>query len=139
MPQLNRLKKHSFNSLPLEVELLFLHGLFGFEAYSHYKLTGSAQEPLLKLEFLENSCLTFYVIDPFLHCPSYEPTLTRADLKDVGVIRDANLILLTIVDTNRRCPTMNLCAPLLIHLSKKLGKQLLIQHEAEYPLKNSIS
>lgn len=138
MPQLNRLKRPPFDSWPLQVELLFPHGLFGFEAYTHYKLTGHAKEaPFLKLESLENPCLSFYVIDPFPHCPSYEPTLTRVDLKDVGVMHEANLIVLTIVDTNRKCPTLNLGAPLLIHLSKKLGKQLLTHHNAEYPLEDS--
>ncbi len=135
MPQLNRLKRPPFDSWPLRIELLFPHGLFGFEAYTRYKLTGDQKKaPFLRLESLENSSLLFYVIDPFPHCPSYEPALTRVDLKDVGVIHEANLILLTIVDANRRYPTMNLSAPLLIHLSKKIGKQLLTHHDAQYPL-----
>lgn len=140
MPQLNRLKRPPFDSWPLQIELLFRHGLFGFEAYTYYKLTGQGLEaPLLKLESLDNPSVSFYVTDPFLYCSSYEPSLTRADLKDVGVIHDANLIILTIVNTNKRQPTMNLGAPLLIHLYKKLGKQILTHHDSEYPLEDFIT
>lgn len=135
MPQLNRLKRLPCDSWPLIAELLFPYGLFGFEAYTRYRLIGHQKEkPLLRFESIDNRALSFYVIDPFIPCSSYEPTLSPTDLKDVGVNHEAKLILLSIIDTNRHPYTMNLSAPLLIHWSKKLGKQILIHHNAEYPL-----
>jgi flagellar assembly factor FliW len=135
LPQLNRLKRPPFDEWPFEEKIKFPKGLFGFESYKNYRLVGNKKEiPLLRLESIDNSTLAFYVIDPFTYCPFYEPTLTHTDLKDVGVIQEAKLILLAIVDINSHLHTMNLGAPLLIHWSKKLGKQLLMDQDPEFPL-----
>jgi flagellar assembly factor FliW len=135
LPQLNRLKRPPIDSWPFEAEIYFPKGLFGFETYQHYRLVGHQKEsPLLRIHAQEHQSLSFYVVDPFLHCPSYTPPLTQTDLKDLEVVYEAKLIMLAIVDSNRRPSTMNLSAPLLINWLKKRGKQLLIPHDSEYPL-----
>ncbi len=135
MPQLNRLKRPPVDNWPFERELLFPKGLFGFEKYTHYRLIGHEREvPFLRLESVENPNLSFFVADPFLYYPSYEPTLTHNDLKDVGILNEGKLLLFAIVDRDRRPQTMNLGAPLLIHWHKKLGKQLLFPENSEFPL-----
>jgi len=135
IPRLNRLKRPSTDTWPYQTEILFPQGLLGFEHYTRYKLIGYKHEiPFLRLEALENHKLTFYVIDPFLEHPNYTPTLTQIDLREVGVVYEAKLILLAIVNTNERPFVMNLAAPLLIHWSKRQGKQLLIHDEPDYPI-----
>jgi flagellar assembly factor FliW len=135
LPRPNRLKRPPIDTWPFQTELLFPEGLFGFERYTRYLLIGHKQEiPFLRFEALENRALAFYVIDPFLAYPDYTPSLSQADLEDVGVLHEAKLIVLAIVYTKERPFTMNLSAPLLIHWSKRLGKQLLLQNDPEYPI-----
>jgi flagellar assembly factor FliW len=135
LSSLNRLKRPPVDTWPFHTELVFPQGLFGFERYTRYALIGHQKEvPFLRLEASQNRSLSFYVIDPFLHAPDYFPSIARADLEDVGVLYEAKLILFAIVNTKEHPFTMNLAAPLLIHWFKKLGKQLLMHANTEYPI-----
>lgn len=135
LPRLNRLKHPSVAVWPFKAELVFPQGLFGFESYKKYWLIGHQKEvPYLRLEAQENDLISFVVIDPFLILPEYEPTLSQKDIQDVGVLHEAKLILLAIVNTKDRPFTMNLAAPLLIHWHKRKGKQLLLHHESNFPI-----
>lgn len=131
----NRLKRQFIKTSPFQAEVLFVRGLFGFEKYTRYFLKEHQQEsPFLRLESIENRELFFYVTDPFLECPNYTPSFLQKDLQEVGVNYEAKLILLAIVYTKSRPFTLNLAAPLLIHWSKRIGKQILIDNNPEFPL-----
>ena len=136
LSRLNRFKRNRLDDTsPFQIGLVFPAGLFGFEHYIRYWLIGHQKEvPFLRVEAQENSTFFFYAIDPFLGCPDYTPSLNRQDLQEMGVVNEANLIMLALVNVNERPFTMNLAAPLIIHWPKKLGKQLLMNDNPEFPL-----
>lgn len=91
--------------------------------------------PYLRLVSQDSETVSFMVVDPFPIYPDYEPTITQQDLEDLGVGREAKLIILTIVNRHERPFTMNLQAPLLIYWHKRRAKQLLFPGVSDFPIR----
>ena len=135
LSRLNRFKRPSFDTWPFQVPLTFPEGLLGFESLTHFSLVGHKNvTPYLRLESEENEVISFVVIDPFPINPYYEPVITQKDIRDIGVIGEAKLILFTIVNIKERPYTMNLEAPLLIYWHKRRGKQLLFPADPTFAI-----
>jgi len=135
LSRLNRFKRPIFDTWPFEVSLTFPKGLLGFETLTRFALVGHKNEsPYLRLESEENEAISFVVIDPFPINPYYEPVITQKDIKDIGVVGEAKLIILTIVNPKERPFTMNLEAPLLIYWHKRRGKQILFPDDSAFPI-----
>lgn len=129
--RLNRFKQN----WPFEEHLFFPHGLLGFPTLTRFTLLGEQEErPYFRLNAQTNHSVSFALRDPFPLFPDYKPTITKKDLDDLEVEDQGELILLVIVNMKEQPPTMNLQAPLLIHWSRKRGKQLLFPGDPEFSL-----
>jgi flagellar assembly factor FliW len=120
---------------PFKEKLHFHHGLFGLEHCPKYVLIGESNCSFFRLEVEGNPSLAFHLMDPFVACPDYAPLITARDLLDLHLPKqEAKLILFTIVNTQETPYTINLAAPLLVHWSKRIGKQLLMPANSAHPL-----
>jgi flagellar assembly factor FliW len=128
----------------LEVDLneviAFPKGIPGFEAFKRYALFTSEEiQPFQWLICIDEPDLGFVVVPPEAFYPDYNPKLFEADLKELQTDPDDKLALLAIV-TLARNPvesTANLQGPLLINLTKKIGKQVVVADD-RYSVKHPI-
>ena len=92
-------------------------GLFGFEQYTKYALVDSDYEPFLWLQSCEDPNLAFLIVDPFLICSEYETDIDDASLKNIGITKPEDIIIMTIVTVphDGSSITANLQGPLVIN------------------------
>lgn len=107
--------------------LNFPSGLYGFETYTEYRLDPPAgRAAFFQLKARQRAGPSFWIVDPFLYYPKYRPVLLESDLRDIGVRSEGECVLLSLVNTHQTPYTLNLAAPILIHLGSRRGKQLLM-------------
>ncbi len=92
-------------------------GLFGFEQYTKYALVDSDYEPFLWLQSCEDPNLAFLIVDPFLICSEYETDIDDASLKNIGITKPEDIIIMTIVTVphDGSSITANFQGPLVIN------------------------
>jgi flagellar assembly factor FliW len=112
-----------------EDQILFFHrGLPGFHDYNRFVLLSVVDMPFSYLQSLDNESLAFVVADPFSFYPSYEFDLSDSDLEELQVKTSEDLQvygIITLTD-NVDMATMNLVAPVVLNVEKKLGKQIIL-------------
>src|SRR5262249_30060380 len=69
------------------------------------------------------------VVSPRRFVPDYQMRLVKSELAplELATVQDAQV--LTIVSKNERAITLNLKAPLVINLSRRLGRQVIVNGE----------
>lgn len=120
--------------------LHFERGIPGFEGMMRFAIFESEEiQPFKWLINTENPDLGFVIVPPHVFYPNYNPKLYESDLEELRVAQNNNLALFVIVTLtpNPLKSTANLQGPLLINLTKRLGKQIIIVEE-EYSVKHPI-
>jgi flagellar assembly factor FliW len=118
-------------------EIVFEHGLIGLEDCRRWVvLTDSANPALGWLQNLDQSHIAVGVVSPRRFVPEYQLRVDRTDLRTLGLatIRDAEVVVIASRQTNGI--TLNLRAPLVINVEKRLGCQVIAkdEHPVQYPL-----
>ena len=103
-------------------------GLFGFEGLNKFSLYKADQEPFLILQSLEESELSFILIDPLYFRSDYELDLSDDDLKEIAVLEEdyKNVYALAIVTVRPgETPQMtaNLQGPLIVNGDSLIARQ----------------
>jgi flagellar assembly factor FliW len=122
-------------------EIVFPNGLPGFKHLHRFKLLTDAAyyPPFELLESTDERSIGFYVVDPHLIDPAYDPDVPEADAQ-VLLIRDTDEVLLRAIITVGREPsqtTANLAAPVIINLTAGLGIQAVLE-DAGYSLRTPL-
>lgn len=120
--------------------LYFERGIPGFEGMNRFAIFESEDiQPFKWLISTENPDLGFVIVPPQLFYPNYNPKLYESDLEELRVDQSNNLALFVIVTltANPLNSTANLQGPLLINLTKRIGKQIVVADE-EYSIKYPI-
>jgi flagellar assembly factor FliW len=133
-------------------EIVFEQGLIGLEDCRRWVvLTDSANPALGWLQNLEQGHIAIGVVSPRRFVPEYQLRVDRADLRNLGLatIRDAEVVVIASrqpesLDSRLRGNdgmgpsgiTLNLRAPLVINVEKRLGCQVIAkdEHPVQYPL-----
>jgi flagellar assembly factor FliW len=124
--------------------LVFPQGLMGLEDCQHWVLLADAENDMLGwLQCTTRPEVALAVVSPRRFVPSYQLRIPRSELAPLALAHPQQAKVLAIVGRNDRSITLNLKAPLVIHLDQRLGRQVLnnadvaIQHEIEplQPLK----
>lgn len=108
----------------------FRNGLPGFDGIKRYILINNEEEgsPFKWLQAIDDERPAFVIIDPFAVKKDYEVNLNDEILKELEIKEDRDVAVFSIVvvpdDVNKM--TMNLQAPLIINMIKKLGRQLIL-------------
>ncbi|KOS66665.1 flagellar assembly protein FliW [Lysinibacillus contaminans] len=131
-----------------EVEILnedvltFPEGIPGFSEVTKFVLLPLDQDlPLALLQATENAELGFVVAYPFVFKADYVFDLSMEDNEVLVAEREEDLVTYAIVTLKEKLSdsTMNLLAPVVINMKKKVGKQLVLSDIKAYPLRFSLS
>lgn len=121
--------------------LTFETGLPGFpNARKFILLPLDADLPLVVLQSVEQQELGFVLAYPFAFKKDYEFEIDEEVKEDLQIEKEDDIVpytILTLKETFQES-TMNLLAPVVINTVKKLGKQIVLQDSASYPLRYPI-
>jgi flagellar assembly factor FliW len=109
---------------PVDV-IHFPAGLMGFDECTSWVLLGDSQNTALGwLQSTTRPEVAMAVVSPRRYVPDYQLRVTRSELgSPLGELAD-QLHVLVILSSNDGGITLNLKAPLLIHLAQRIGRQV---------------
>lgn len=119
----------------------FPSGIPGFDHLRKFViLQPDAARPFAFLQSVEEKNLYFIIVDPFEFFPGYEFALTEADQRflEVSAPEDVAVYCIVTAKTSLAEATMNLLAPVVINVSKRIGKQIVL-HGTGYQTKHPLS
>ena len=105
--------------------LIFPAGIPGLEDCREWVLLADAGNDALGwLQSTTRREIAFAVVSPRRFVPGYQVRIARSELSplELADIRDAQVLV--VVGKNERGITLNLKAPLVIHLARRLGRQV---------------
>lgn len=137
-----KLQTKSWGTLEIDIEeiITFPRGIPGFEDVRRFAIFENREiHPFKWLICVDQPDLGFVIISPHLLDSDYNPKLYESDLQELQVAPTDRLTLFAIVTLtpDPLKSTANLQGPLLINLSKKTGKQIVVVDE-EYSVKYPI-
>ncbi len=122
-------------------EILFENGLIGLEDCRRWVVLTDSNNPSLGwLQNLEQGHIAVGIVSPRRFVPEYQLRVDRTDLRTLGLatIRDAEVVVIASRQANGQPShlTLNLRAPLVINVEKRLGCQVIAkdEHPVQYPL-----
>ena len=115
---------------PIEIEiddiLLFPSGIVAFEDCQHWVLLSDEENPALAwLQSITRSEVAVPVVSPRRFTPEYAVHVTRGQLLPLEFSQFDQAYVLTIVSQSDGDLTVNLKAPLIINLDRRLGRQVI--------------
>jgi flagellar assembly factor FliW len=143
-----QIKTTRFGSLEIEAEdiISFPGGLLGLEDCRHWVLLADVENSALGwLQCASRAEVALAVVSPRRFAPHYQFRVFRSELTPLELAQAADAQVLTIVGKNERSITLNLKAPVVINLQRRLGRQVVangdqpVQYEltSYAPLKKS--
>jgi flagellar assembly factor FliW len=131
-PESHGVKRENIVQLPL--------GLLGFEQVKNYVLmTNPGEEPFMWLQMVDNIRQAFLVVSPFLTMPGYQPDISDEDVEFLGLANPADAIVVNIVTLRGAGQaTVNLKGPIIINRHTLIGKQVIPNNVAQYPLRHPL-
>ena len=127
-----------FANVAIEAEdiLHFPGGLAGLEDCHHWVLLADAENDALGwLQCTSRPEIALAVVTPRRFVPDYQVRVNRTELVPLDILRSQDAKVLVVVGKNDRSITLNLKAPLVINLDRRLGRQVVanndysVQHE----------
>lgn len=121
-----------------EEKLMFANGLPGFKNEKEFVLIPlDAEIPLLILQSVKNAEIGFILAYPFAFKADYAFDISEEDKEELLIEAEEDVVVYAIVTMNERFAnsTLNLLAPIVINIKKKLGKQIVLLDSVQYPLR----
>lgn len=120
---------------PVEIEaedlLSFPTGMLGLEDCRHWVLLADAQDEALGwLQCASRPEIALAVVSPRRFVPDYQFRVYRSELVPLGLKQFKDAHVLAIVGKHDGTITLNLKAPVVINLDRRLGRQV-ISHEEQ--------
>lgn len=124
-------------SIQPQDEIIFEQGLIGLEDCRRWVVLTDSVNPVLGwLQNLEQGHIAVGVVSPRRFVSDYQLRVDRSSLRPLGLatIRDAEVVV--IASRQPSGLTLNLRAPLVINVEKRLGCQVISkdEHPVQYPL-----
>lgn len=121
--------------------ITFPDGLLGFPGERHFVLVDhQVESPFKWLQSIDDSSLSFVVINPVLVKPDYRIEIDRKDLPFLENADPRHIAIWALVSLSPDRPersSTNLLGPLAINQKTRLGKQLVLdpsKHDLRYPI-----
>ncbi len=106
-------------------KISFPRGVLGFEELREFALLDATQAPFYWLQSLQRVEVAFVLIEPRFFRPDYTPDVDPAELEEIGIAAEQDMLVFAIVtipeDSSRM--TANLQGPLLINRRTRVGRQ----------------
>jgi flagellar assembly factor FliW len=122
------LETSRFGTVQIEVDdiLLFPNGLFAFSHLRHWVLLADAEnEAIGWLHSVSDPQVAMAVVSPRRFVPNYQVRVSRGQLASLEISPSSPAYVLTIVSKEEEKLTVNLKAPLIVNLERRLGKQVI--------------
>lgn len=121
-----------FGTVTLEADdiLLFPHGLIAFEDCRHWVLLSDADNDSLGwLQSVSRTEVALPVISPRRYVPGYQVRVARTQLQPLELDQFDQAFVLSIVSKDGPSLTVNLKAPLVVNLDRRIGRQVITTDE----------
>jgi flagellar assembly factor FliW len=121
-----------FGQLAMEVEdvILFPQGLIAFENCRHWLLLADAENDSLGwLQSIARPELALPVISPRRFVPGYQIRVAKTQISPLEMSQFDQAYVLSIINKSAEEFTVNLKAPLIINLDKRIGRQVITSDE----------
>jgi flagellar assembly factor FliW len=110
--------------------LTFVDGLIGMEECRRWVLLADAQNSALGwLQSLDRPEVALAVVSPRRFVPDYQVRVARRDIQSLGLTDGNAAQVLAIISQTHQGLTLNLKAPLVIHLEERLGRQIVARDD----------
>lgn len=107
--------------------ITFPKGLLGFPRYKDYVLIEAGQESYFWwLQSVELPELAFVVTDPSVFVPTYKVPIRPEHMEELGMESLEEAQVFVIVNKRDHVLTGNLQGPLVVHVSRRVGEQLVL-------------
>jgi flagellar assembly factor FliW len=119
---------------PVEIEiddiLVFPHGIVAFEDCRHWVLLSDEENPALAwLQSVSRQEVALPVVSPRRFVPEYSVHVGRGQLLPLEFTQFDQVYVLAVVSASDGDLTLNLKAPLIINLDRRLGRQVITSDE----------
>jgi flagellar assembly factor FliW len=121
-----------FGLVEIDVDdiLLFPHGLIAFEDLRHWVLLADAENDALGwLQSVNHGDVALPVVSPRRYAPQYQVHVTRGQLAPLELAHFDATYVLSVVSKSDDDFVLNLKAPLVINLDRRLGRQVVTTDE----------
>lgn len=122
--------------------ITFSDGLVGLEDYKKYVLLPIDEgTPFTIIQSVDESQVGFVVAYPFAFKNDYAFDISEEDKVQLKIEKEEDVLAFSIVTLKEsfKESTINLLAPVVINMKKKLGKQIVLQDQKQYPLRYPIA
>ena len=107
--------------------ITFPKGLLGFPSYKRYVLMQPSRDSYFYwMQCVEVADLAFVVTDPTLFISSYRIPFKAEQMETLGINSPQDAEVFVIVNKRGTLLTGNLQGPLVIHVSQRIGEQLVL-------------
>jgi flagellar assembly factor FliW len=117
--------------------LTFVDGLIGMETCRRWALLADAANTALGwMQSLDRPEVALAVVSPRRFVNDYQIRVTRREVESLELYEPRDAQVLVIVSQAGGTLTLNLKAPLVIHLERRLGRQIVARddHAVQFPL-----
>ena len=117
--------------------------ILGFPDLNDFLLISNEKSyPFLWFQSVQDKHICFILVEPELFVPDYKPKLNKRELKILGAEEESaiKLFCIVVVPDQPKNATMNMRAPLVVNVEKKLAKQVILEDDKfqiKTPLFNS--
>jgi flagellar assembly factor FliW len=121
-----------FGDVEIEVDdiLLFPQGVIAFEDCRHWVLLADVENPSVAwLQSANRAEVALPVVSPRRFSPEYSVHITRGQLAPLEFSQFDQAYVLAVVASSDGDLTLNLKAPLIINLDRRLGRQVITSDE----------
>jgi flagellar assembly factor FliW len=115
-----------FGSVDIQPEdiLLFSRGLFAFENHRHWVLLADDNDAVAWLQSLNDPEVALPLVSPRRFVPQYRVCLARNQLTPLEMAALDQAFVLVVLSRHQGALTMNLKAPVIINLDRRIGRQV---------------
>jgi flagellar assembly factor FliW len=131
MSEIETIQTERFGEIrvPANEVLHFPEGLVGFGEHKHFVLVQeAAYAPFLWMQSVEDSNLSFVVVNPLEFMPDYKIEVKQAEITslELASLEKAKVLAIVVVREDPEEITANLQGPIVINPEKCLGKQIVL-------------
>jgi flagellar assembly factor FliW len=119
--------------------LTFVDGLIGMEDCRRWVLLADSTNSALGwLQSLDRPDVALGVVSPRRFVPDYKVRVARREIQPLGLTNPQEAQVLAIMSNARGSLSLNLKAPLIIHLAERLGRQIVTRddHAVQHQVQN---
>jgi flagellar assembly factor FliW len=127
-----RIDSTRFGAVTIEPEdiLTFPHGLIGWEDLRHWVLLCDAENASLGwLQCVGRPEVALPVVSPRRYVPGYQARVKKSQLLPLEIAEEHQAFVLTVLARNEGQLTVNLRAPIVVNLDRRLGRQVVTTDE----------